>query len=221
MVFTFLQGFMRGMLIAIPVGPIGILCIRRTLASGQRVGLVSGLGAATADGVYGSIAGFGLTAVADFLTAQAFWLRVLGGLFLCYLGISTFLAKPVAEGPAAAPAELKPATAGEAEINGKLPNRLLTAYFSTLVLTLANPATIFSFIAIFAGLGIVESGQDYAKSSVLVAGVFGGSACWWLFLSTSVSLFRTWLTPARLRWLNRVAGTALFVFGIVTLGIRE
>jgi threonine/homoserine/homoserine lactone efflux protein len=96
---------------------------------------------------------------------------------------------------------------------------LLSAYSSTLVLTLTNPATIFSFAAIFAGLGIVESGQDYARSSVLVLGVFGGSALWWLFLSGSVNLLRSRLTPRRLRWLNRVSGIVILTFGLVALTV--
>jgi threonine/homoserine/homoserine lactone efflux protein len=172
--FTFLQGLLLGLSIAAPVGPIGVLCIRRTLALGQRVGLVSGLGAATADGVYGSIAGFGLTAVADFLTHQAFWLRLGGGLFLGYLGITTFVAKP------------EEAIAPDATATTTTASSLLAAYSSTLLLTLTNPATIFSFVAIFAGLGLVDAGRDYATAGVLVLGVFGGSALWWWLLSGGV-----------------------------------
>jgi threonine/homoserine/homoserine lactone efflux protein len=215
-----LKGLLLGLAIAAPVGPIGVLCIRRTLALGLGPGLVSGLGAATADGLYGCIAGFGLTAVADFLTAQSLGLRIVGGLFLCYLGVSTFLAKPptaetIAEAGGYQGSEaVKPAAAPTK------PNlTLLSAYSSTLVLTLTNPATIFSFAAIFAGLGIVESGQDYARSSVLVLGVFGGSALWWLFLSGSVNLLRSRLTPRRLRWLNRVSGIVILTFGLVALTV--
>lgn len=216
MLLTFLKGLVLGLSIAIPVGPIGILCIRRTLAMGQWVGLVSGLGAATADGLYGCIAGFGLTAIADFLVGQSIWLRIFGGLFLCYLGVTTFLAKPASE-PA-----MQTETAADTgpAADGYTGRSLLSAYLSTLALTLTNPATIFSFIGIFAGLGIVESGQDYATSGVLVAGVFAGSAGWWLILSSAVSLFRSWLTPARMRWLNRLSGTVLLIFGIVALGVR-
>lgn len=218
MLSTFLTGLILGLSIAAPVGPIGILCIRRTLVMGQWVGLVSGLGAATADGLYGCIAGFGLTAIADFLTEQSRWLQIGGGLFLCYLGVTTFLAKP--------PVEVSAAGATTTEENltvsdraDKLPRSLLAAYGSTLALTLTNPATIFSFAAIFTGLGIVESGQNFANSGLLVLGVFLGSALWWLFLSGAVSLFRTRFTPAGLRWLNRLSGIILLAFGTIALAL--
>lgn len=218
-----LKGLLLGLAIAAPVGPIGILCIRRTLALGLGPGLVSGLGAATADGLYGCIAGFGLTAVADFLMAQAWGLRMVGGVFLCYLGVKTFLAKsPPSPGTVAAAGGEDQSEPDPAKAVGSAPPpnlTLLGAYTSTLALTLTNPATIFSFAAIFAGLGIVESGQDYARSGVLVLGVFGGSALWWLFLSGTVNLLRSRLTPQRLRWLNRVSGIVILTFGLVALTV--
>jgi threonine/homoserine/homoserine lactone efflux protein len=198
----FFKGLLLGLAIAIPVGPIGVLCIRRTLVMGPINGLVSGLGAATADGLYGCIAGFGLTAVANILVSQSFWLRLIGGLFLCYLGISTLLAKP----PAPEDSMGKPMTSS-----------LLGAYGSTLALTLTNPATIFSFAAIFAGVGIVETGQNYAASGVLVLGVFLGSALWWCVLSATVNRLRSHLTPARMRWLNWVSGGVITFFGVAAL----
>lgn len=217
MLLMFVQGLLMGLAIAIPVGPIGVLCIRRTLAMGQWVGLVSGLGAATADGLYGCVAGFGLTAVATFLIEQALWLRLGGGLFLCYLGITTVFTKPaVAEAEPPATATPEP-DRGQPAIAQTSPRSLIAAYTSTLALTLTNPATIFSFAAIFAGLGIVESGQDYTTSGVLVGGVFLGSALWWLFLSGMVSLFRSRLTPGRMRWLNRASGMMILAFGVVAL----
>jgi len=215
---TFPTGLLLGLSIAAPVGPIGILCIRRTLTMGQWVGLVSGLGAATADGLYGCIAGFGLTAIADFLNHQAFWLRILGGLFLCYLGLTTFLAKPPVESVAAAPVPTNtPGATGNA--GGERPRSLLTAYGSTLALTLTNPATILSFAAMFAGLGMVDEGRNFAESGLLVLEVFLGSALWWGFLSGTVSLLRSRFTPAGLRWLNRISGTILLAFGLVALAV--
>lgn len=194
-----LKGLVLGFSIAAPVGPIGILCIRRTLVMGRWVGLVSGLGAATADGLYGCIAGFGLTVISQLLVDQASWLKWVGGFFLCYLGVTTFLAKP-------------------AESNTVVERRgLLGAYTSTLALTLTNPATILSFVAIFAGLGIATAEHDYLASSLLVLGVFLGSALWWLLLSWSVNLFRTRLTSQRLRWLNRGSGIVLVTFGVLAL----
>ena len=216
MLSTFFTGLTLGLAIAAPVGPIGILCIRRTLAMGRWVGLVSGLGAATADGLYGCVAGFGLTAIADFLTEQAVGLRIFGGLFLCYLAVKTLLAKPAE--PATVPIEnSQEGSLSELKISATGPRSLFTAYGSTLLLTLTNPATIFSFVAIFAGLGMVESASDYGTSGILVLGVFLGSALWWLFLSGTVSLLRTRLTTKHMRWLNRLSGIILLAFGIMAL----
>lgn len=197
-----LQGLLLGFAIAAPVGPIGLLCIRRTLDRGRLVGLVSGLGAATADGFYGFVAAFGLTFISQFLIDQSGWLRIGGGLFLCYLGITTALAKPAT-------------TAAEARGRG-----IVGAYFSTLALTLTNPATILSFVAIFAGFGIAQAERGYLASGLLVIGVTLGSALWWLTLSTGISLFRQRLTPRRLVWLNRAFGLLIFGFGIVALSLR-
>src|SRR5688572_27162990 len=140
----FLRGVVIGCSIAAPVGPIGVLCIRRTLADGRRYGFASGLGAATADAVYGCVAGFGLTAVSDLLVSQQTWLRLIGGLFLCYLGAKSFFARPAAS--LAAPKG----------------GALAGAYVSTMLLTLTNPMTILSFAAVFAGLGLGGGAPDYA-----------------------------------------------------------
>jgi len=214
MLSTFSTGLLLGLSIAAPVGPIGILCIRRTLMMGPWVGLVSGLGAATADSLYGCIAGFGLTAIADFLTHQSMGLRIVGGLFLCYLGITTFLSKPPTEPATVSAEDLLSETAS-------MPRSLVTAYGSTLALTLTNPATIFSFAAIFTGLGIVDSPQSFANSGILVLGVFIGSALWWLCLSSAVSLFRARFSPTGLRWLNRLSGIILLAFGMAALTLRN
>lgn len=195
----FVRGLLVGFSIAAPVGPIGVLCIRRTLTDGRLVGLISGLGAATADAIYGVIAGFGLTLVSDILVGQAFWFTLIGGFFLCYLGIKTALAHPGNE-------------AAKATGGG-----LLNAYLSTLLLTLTNPATILAFVAIFAGLGLAQAAGDYRSASILVLGVFAGSALWWLLLSSGVSLLQTALNARRLTWLNRISGAVLFAFGIIAL----
>lgn len=201
MIFLFLRGLLLGVSIAAPVGPIGLLCIRRSLTYGSMAGLLSGLGAATADGVYGAIAAFGLAFVSSFLTDQAHWLGIIGGLFLCYLGITTLLSKP-ADRPA------------EIDKTG-----LVGAYLSTLGLTLTNPATIFSFVFLFAGFA--PAGLGYGQAVVMVAGVFLGSALWWLLLSSGVSRLRHWLTPGRLVWVNRIFGALITAFGIVALSWRS
>jgi len=198
-----LKGYIIGLSIAAPVGPIGVLCIRRTLAEGRIAGLVSGLGAATADALYGCVAAFGLTFVSGFLVNQQTWLRLVGGLFLCYLGARTLLARPAE----------RPATASGRSLGG--------FYTSTFVLTLTNPMTILSFAAIFAGLGLAEISGGYASALLLVGGVFFGSASWWLLLSGGVSLFRGRFGANGLRWVNRISGAIIIAFGVVALlGIK-
>lgn len=242
----FLRSLAIGFSIAAPVGPIGILCIRRSLTAGWLVGLFTGLGAATADAIYGSITGFGLTMISDFLLHQAIGLKLLGGIFLCYLGLKTGLSHPATPPPALLnprePQEARasiddaiaPAAGSQQSIlqrsalqrsalqrSGDWSGtqgiwRLASAYGSTLVLTLTNPATIMAFVAIFAGLGLVTT-ADRASAIVLVSGVFCGSALWWLSLSSGVTLLRGWFTPNRFIWLNRISGLILLAFGIIAI----
>lgn len=194
-----LRGLIIGFSIAAPVGPIGVLCIRRTLAEGQASGLFSGLGAATADAIYGCIAGFGVTFVSNFLIRQQVWLRLIGGGFLCYLGARTFLSKP---------------TEQVASVKG---NGLVGSYVSTFFLTITNPMTIFSFAAIFAGLGVGGADGNYVSAAILVLGVFIGSTLWWFILSRAVTMFRTKFNPRRLRWVNRISGIIITGFGLIAL----
>lgn len=194
------KGIVLGFSIAAPVGPIGVLCIRRTLADGRTHGLVSGLGAATADAIYGTIAAFGLSFISEVLIGQQNWIRLIGGAFLCYLGIRILLSKP---------AEQAAQTSGRG---------LAGAYTSTLFLTITNPATILSFAAIFAGLGIASgAGGDYGAAALLVLGVFMGSALWWLLLSGGVSLFRNRFSLRVMGWVNRGSGLIIIGFGLLAL----
>lgn len=195
----FLRGLLIGFSIAAPVGPIGVLCIRRTLADGRWVGLATGLGAATADATYGAIAAFGVTAITHVLVNLRLWIRLLGGLFLLYLGLKTMRARPAERA---------------AEASG---HTLVAAYGSALGLTLTNPATILSFAAIFAGLGAGTGGKGASAAALLVLGVFLGSALWWLFLSNGVALVRDRLTPGALRWVNLLSGCILIGFGAIAL----
>jgi threonine/homoserine/homoserine lactone efflux protein len=195
----FLKGLLIGFSIAAPVGPIGVLCIRRTLASGRASGLLSGIGAATADAFYGSIAAFGLTFVSDFLLQQQAFIRLLGGGFLCYLGIRTLLSRPVEVA--------NPVSKGS----------LASAYSSTFLLTLTNPLTILSFAAIFAGFGLVGESHSYLSAGIMVLGVFLGSTAWWLILSGVTSLLRTRFSQKSLVWVNRISGAILLGFGIAAI----
>jgi threonine/homoserine/homoserine lactone efflux protein len=193
-----MKGLIIGLSIAVPVGPIGVLCIRRTLAEGRTVGFLAGLGAATADGLYGAIAGFGLTFLVDFIIGKQIWLRLIGGGLLCILGAKTFLSKPVKQ---------------EACAEG---SSLRNAYLSTFFLTLTNPMTILFFTAVFAGLGlgVENTGDHYLLAGILVLGVFLGSAMWWFVLSGFTGVLEGLLNFKRLQWLNRISGLIIMGFGL-------
>lgn len=196
-VSLFFRGVLIGLSIAAPVGPIGILCIRRTLAYGRWVGLATGLGAATADAAYGAVAGFGITVISLLLLSHQTVIRVIGGLFLCYLGWKTF---------AAAPAAADETRGGSAIVH---------AYTSAVALTLTNPTTILSFLAIFAGVGTGTSTHAGWSAAALVLGVLIGSAIWWVFLSNTIGAVRARVTPGHLRWINRLSGSVLLAFGLL------
>lgn len=192
----FLRAILIGISIAAPVGPIGVLCIRRTLSNGKLAGFLSGMGAATADMVYGAIAAFGLTVLTNLLVKNAFWLQLIGGLFLLYLGIKTFLEKPADR-------------AAQAKQGG-----YFSMYLSTFFLTITNPITILSFAAIFAGTMI---GRNIGSPLMMVAGVFTGSASWWLALSFGIGLMRDRVNQIHMTWINRISGMIIILFGFFAL----
>ena len=201
-VLLFLKGALIGFSIAAPVGPIGVLCIRRTLTHGMLNGLVSGLGAATADGCYGVIAAAGLTSLSSLLVDNQLMLKLAGGVFLFYLGIRTLLAGP--------------AVTDQKE---KIPEsrKLFKAYSSTFVLTITNPMTIISFTAIFAGLGIGSSAGSMGDAMVMVGGVFSGSAGWWLILGSIFGFVRTRMDQGMMVWVNRFSGVVISAFGVLAI----
>ena len=193
MTLVFLKGLAFGFVLAATVGPMWVLCLRRTLAYGAATGLASGMGIAVADGLYGAVAAFGLTAVSGLLLAHGFWIGLAGGAFLVYLGVKTLAAKPAADAETA-----KPASHAQ-------------AFLSTLGLTLANPPTILAFAAIFAGLGLAAS-AGYAAAALVTLGVFLGSAAWWLVLAASAGSLRARLGPRLLRGINIVSGLTILGF---------
>ncbi len=197
----FIKGMLIGFAIAAPVGPIGVLCIQRSFHSGFKMGLFTGLGAVAADGVYGLIAAFGLTAISSLLLAQQFWIRLVGGLFLLLMGSRIFFIRPTLNTPP--------------NSNHSLWRTFTTAFF----LTLANPMTILSFIGIFAGFGLGTTlSTDYLEASFLVLAIILGSALWWAVLSSSVAFWlHHRLNLAVRQKINRCAGTMIFGFGAFVL----
>lgn len=195
----FLRGVVLGFAIAAAVGPISLLTIRRTLTDGLRVGLASGAGVATADAIYASVAAFGLTVISDALVAQERVLGLVGGAFLVYLGIRTLTSRPATT-----------ATATRTPSRGAS-----AAYVSIVALTLANPATILSFAALFVGLGVI--GQGGLSAALLVVGVFLGSMTWWIVLTLTVSQLRARVTPSILRKITMASGVLIAAFGVIAV----
>lgn len=189
-----------GLSVAAPVGAIGVLIIRRSVAYGWRFGFVSGLGVATADAIYGAIAAFGLTALTAALTAIADPLRLFGGLFLLYLGARTFFARATA--PASGAADTR--------------RSLSAAYLSIFALTIVNPQTVLTFLSAFAGLGALDPSDSFAPF-LMVSGVFLGSVSWWLALSAAASVLRTRIDARLMTWINRVSGAVVAAFALAIL----
>jgi len=201
MITLFLQGLLVGFAIAAPVGPIGILCIQRSLQDGFRIGLWTGLGAATADTFYGAMAAFGLTAISSLLTAHENVIRLVGAAFLLLIGIRSLIAHSQQN---IKPSETEPSA--------------WHAYFSTFFLTLSNPATILSFIAIFAALGLGTEDREYSEALILVISISIGSTIWWLLLSGGVAyVLNRWMNASIMRWVNITSGLILCVFGVFVL----
>lgn len=207
-----LRGLALGFAIAAPVGPIGVLCIRRTLADGRLIGFFTGLGAATADAFYGGVAAFGVTAIPLLLSGVRLWIHPIGAVFIAWLGMRTMLAKPASSEKVVAAQDV-----GVAVADSRRGWRLASAWLTTVGLTLTNPTTILSFAAVFAGVGLASAGAPVAIASATVVGVFLGSALWWLILSFGVSLARSRLTAGAMRWVNRVSGITLLGFAVYAL----
>jgi threonine/homoserine/homoserine lactone efflux protein len=194
-----LEGLAIGFSLAAPVGPVGVLCIRRTIAYGSRRGLIVGLSAACADMLYGIVAAFGVTLISNFIIQEQYWIRLVGGVLLLILGYHTFKSHASTDTP----------------INGT--NGHIRAFISTFLLTLTNPMTLFAFAAVFAGIGLDKIIGDNWSGAFLVAGVFLGSLGWFTLLTTLVHFFREKITANGLTLVNKIAGTLLILFGAFTL----
>jgi threonine/homoserine/homoserine lactone efflux protein len=193
----FLKGLIIGILIAVPVGPIGVLCIHRTLTQGRIHGLVSGMGAATADAVYGAIAAFGVNIVSAFIIEQQLWFRIIGSIFICCLGARIFFSKAI-----------------ERAANNSR-HGLAGNYSSTFFLTLMNPMILLTFVAVFASLGITSS--HYGSGGLLIAGVFTGAGSWWVLISCAACVFYEKMNHINLAGMNRICGTLIMLFGLSIL----
>ena len=196
----FLKGIVVGVVIAVPVGPVGILCLHRSIFDGRMSGLISGLGAATADALFGAIAAFGLSFVSNWLLGYEHWLRAAGGVYLLYPGGAALLSE-----------------ARDKIAEQSAPETLFRDFASAFVLTITNPVTILVFLAIFAALGLGGAQSTLVRAAFLVLGVWVGSLAWWLGLSAGIGLFRRSIEPRHLAWISRASGIILFATGAALL----
>ncbi|MBR0555359.1 LysE family transporter [Ciceribacter sp. L1K23] len=192
------KGLLLGLAIAAPVGPIGALCIQRTLQRGFLAGIAGGLGTALADGAYAAMAAAGFAALSGLLEVVSLPLQLAGGAFLLWFGVTSFRPR------------------GEVKAAGTGARDLVSTTVATFFLTIANPATILSFAAIFAGLGLAG---ERTGPALLVAGVFCGSMLWWIFLSGLVRLLQHRLPPSFSTWVSWVSGGVLLGFGLLSVGL--
>lgn len=198
MLINFLKGIVAGAFIAFPVGPIGIICLRRMLAQGALMGLASGLGCASADIIYSTIALLGLSVIYTFLVEHTILIRVISSIFLCAFGV-----KIIFSGPS------RPVATWTRDI--------AQAYFSTFFLTLSNPLIIFSFITCFAVLGIHYDPEQIGSLVTTSAGVFLGSSLWWFAIGAVTEFFGLAISPESLLRINKFSGISIVLFGILTM----
>jgi len=201
MLFNLLTGMLIGFFIAVPIGPIDMLCIRRTLLWGTRSGFITGLGAAFADAIYGASAAFGIITLTTFLIGYKQLFQLIGGIFLCCLGMKTFR------------------TSNSEDTRGLSTGSLAFAFVTTFFLALMSPMTILSLVGAFSVLGVTIEGSSFDTALLLTLGVFAGSTLWWFILSSGVSLFRDKLNVRNLIWINRFSGVILISFGLTAIGM--
>jgi threonine/homoserine/homoserine lactone efflux protein len=216
-----ISGWMIGLIAAIPIGPVNLICIRRTLQCGWRYGFVSGLGAALGDGLFASVTGFGLTAIAQLIEGYSTILQIVGGVFLLGIGIRTFTAPP----PLRLGETYGPFQEGVAACNGKNgkngqnngPTSKARGMASTFALTITNPATLFFFTAWFASLGGLADNPSFFAAARVVLGVFLGSATWWLLLTGFVGKLHARINDRVVRRINEASGALVALFGMAVL----
>jgi threonine/homoserine/homoserine lactone efflux protein len=196
-----LEGFAIGFLLAMPVGPIGVLCIRRTLAHGRRHGFVIGLSAAAADIVYAFVAAFGITLISNIVTGFQCWFRIAGGILLLSMGLYIFRSH------------------ASVQMTSKRSNVHTKTFLSTFVLALTNPMTLFAFATAITALRSGQAVNDRLSFAMLVAGIFFGSLSWFLLLTSLTSVFKKKITNDGLSVVNRIAGGLLMSFGIAAVWI--
>jgi threonine/homoserine/homoserine lactone efflux protein len=197
----FIKGIIIGLLVSAPLGPIGIMCIQRTLNRGYMSGFVSGLGAAAADIIFAVIAGFGLTIVITFIEEKHLYFQIFGGLFVLYIGYRIFNTNPVKQ----------------LKLQRLNKTRLSQDFASIFLLTISNPMAIFLFVAIMAALKVANDLLSFFELSILVSGIAGGAILWWFVLASIANRFRKKIRLKSIWWMNKITGSVVFLFGIVVI----
>jgi len=196
-----IKGIVVGFLASIPLGPVGVLCIQRTINKGRFSGLISGMGAATVDAFFALVAALGLTYIINFIEDQQFFIQLIGGGVLVFLGAKIFNTNPIKQ----------------IRRHRRKKNKLIEDYLSVLFLTLSNPLAVFLFVAAFAGIGMVTAKDSSLKSSLVISGVFLGAMLWWGVLTFLIDLFRKRFRLKQLWWINKIAGVIIIVFGVAAM----
>ena len=196
-----LKGMVVGLAASAPLGPIGVLCVQRTINKGRTVGFVSGMGAAFADTVFAAIAGLGLSMIIEFIREQQLYFEIIGVALLIFIGARIFYSNPIKQ----------------YRRSRKEPPNLFGDFISMMGLTLSNPMAIFLFLALFAGLGLINKGANFFLTTQILVGVFAGASLWWFMLSTFVNILRDKFRLRRIWWINKIAGTAIFVFALFAI----
>jgi threonine/homoserine/homoserine lactone efflux protein len=194
------KGFIVGIVVSIPLGPIGILCIQRTVNKNWRSGYTSGLGAATSDTLYAVIAGFSLTIIVDFIARHEMLFNTIGAIIIIFLGWHIYQSHP----------------SKEIQKFKRRGATYLQDYIITLLLTLSNPLAVFIFIAVFASSGLALNLSEPIKSLLIVGGVFLGASSWWLLITGIVNLFRHKFNLRILYWANKIVGVSVILFAIIS-----
>lgn len=197
----FWNGFIVGLMVSIPLGPIGVLCVQRTLNKGRKSGFVSGLGAASADTIFSIIAGLGISYIISFVKEQHIYFQIIGGVIIIFLGIHIFYTNPVRQ----------------LRLQRMNKNKLSYDFFSVFFLTLSNPMAILLFLAMFAGIHIASDSPGLLNLTSLISGVFAGASAWWFVLSSFVNFWRHRFRLKIIWWMNKVAGVLIFILGIVAI----
>lgn len=207
--FVFINGLVFGLVLAAPVGPVGVMCVQRTLTEGRLHGTLSGLGAAVGDALYGAVAAFGIGAVADWIAGHQAPLRFVGGIVLLALAARTVFGRPRNRA--------KNNSANTATVAGIHTGSLFQDFVSTFLLAISNPITLLTFAGLFATLGITQAGESVTHAGWLICGVFLGSAAWWLALALTAGCFRGLLDNGYDAWVKRISATILLAFGVYAL----